>query len=46
MRLILPTAAYWLMWKLRQAIPVTSASRAAEFSTLLARMLKVATRVV
>jgi hypothetical protein len=46
MRLILHTAAYWLMWKLRQAIPVTSALRAAEFTTLRARLIKVAARVV
>ena len=46
MRLILHTAAYWLMWKLRQAIPVTSALRAAEFTTLRTRLIKVAARVV
>jgi len=46
MRLILHTAAYWLMWKLRQAIPVTSALCAAEFATLRARLIKVAARVV
>jgi hypothetical protein len=34
------------MWKLRQAIPVTSALRIAEFATLRARLIKVAARVV
>jgi hypothetical protein len=46
MRLILHTAAYWLMWKLRQAIPATTALRTAEFATLRARLIKVAARVV
>jgi hypothetical protein len=46
MRLILHTAAYWLMWKLRQAIPATAALRTAEFATLRARLIKVAARVV
>lgn len=46
MRLILHIAAYWLMWKLRQAIPATTALRIAEFATLRARLIKVAARVV
>lgn len=47
MRLILHTAAYWLMWKLRQAIPAAAtALRSAEFATLRARLIKVAARVV
>ncbi|MFZ4383136.1 MAG: IS1380 family transposase [Sandarakinorhabdus sp.] len=47
MRLILHTAAYWLMWKLRQAIPAAAtALRTAEFATLRARLIKVAARVV
>lgn len=46
MRLILHTAAYWLMWKLRQAAPVTAALRNAEFATLRLRLIKVAARVV
>ncbi len=46
MRLILHTAAYWLMWKLRQAIPGTAALRTAEFATLRNRLIKVAARVV
>lgn len=46
MRLILHTGAYWLMWKLRQAIPATTALRSAEFATLRSRIIKVAARVV
>lgn len=46
MRLILHTAAYWLMWQLRQAVPATAPLRTAEFSTLRARMIKVAARIV
>jgi len=46
MRLILHTAAYWLMWTLREAIPVISALCAAEFATLRARLIKIAARVV
>jgi hypothetical protein len=46
MRLILHTAAYWLMWKLRQAMPVTAPLKNAEFATIRLRLLKVAARVV
>lgn len=46
MRLILHTAAYWLMWRLRQAIPKTTALAASEFATLRLRLLKVAARVI
>jgi Transposase DDE domain group 1 len=46
MRLILHTAAYWLMWKLRQTAPATAALRTAEFATLRLRLIKVAARVV
>ncbi|AOF97416.1 IS1380 family transposase [Sphingobium sp. RAC03] len=46
MRLILHTAAYWLMWKLRQAVPATAALRNAEFATIRIRLIKVAARVV
>ncbi|GGI80686.1 hypothetical protein GCM10007973_16470 [Polymorphobacter multimanifer] len=34
------------MWKLRQAIPATTALRNAESATLRARLIKVAARVV
>ena len=46
MRLILHTAAYWLMWKLRHAMPATATLRRAEFATLRLRLVKVAARVI
>ncbi len=46
MRLILHTAAYWLMWRIQQAIPTTTALAVAEFATLRLRLLKVAARVI
>jgi len=46
MRIILHTAAYWLMWAVRQAMPATNPLRNAEFSTVRLRLLKVAARVV
>lgn len=46
MRLILHTAAYWLMWKLRQTVPATAALRNAEFATIRIRLIKIAARVV
>jgi hypothetical protein len=46
MRLILHTAAYWLMWRIQQAIPKTTALATAEFATLRLRLLKVAARVI
>ena len=45
MRLILHTAAYWLMLTLRDAIPQTHALAKAEFATLRLRVLKLAARV-
>jgi hypothetical protein len=46
MRLILHTAAYWLMWRIQQAIPKTTALAVAEFATLRLRLFKVAARVI
>jgi hypothetical protein len=46
MRLILHTAAFWLMWRIQQEIPKTTALARAEFATLRARLLKVAARVI
>jgi len=46
MRLILHTAAYWLMWKLRHAMPTTATLKNAEFATLRLRLIKVAARVI
>ncbi|MFK4985744.1 transposase, partial [Klebsiella pneumoniae] len=34
MRLILHTAAYWLMWRVQQAIPKATSLATAEFATL------------
>lgn len=45
-RLVLHTAAYWLMQTLREAIPKTHPLAAAEFTTLRMRLLKIAARVV
>ncbi|WP_176599007.1 IS1380 family transposase [Sphingobium sp. 15-1] len=46
MRLILHTAAYWLMWRIQQAVPKAAAIADAEFATLRLRLLKVAARVI
>jgi hypothetical protein len=44
-RLVLHTAAYWLMLTLRDAIPRPQPLSIAEFDTLRARLLKVAARI-
>jgi hypothetical protein len=46
MRLILHTAAYWLMLTVRDAIPKTHALATAEFATIRLRLLKLGTRVI
>ena len=46
MRLILHTAAYWLMLTLRNAIPKAHALTTAEFNTIRVRLLKLGVRVV
>jgi hypothetical protein len=46
MRLILHTAAYWLMLTVRDTIPKTHALAKAEFATLRLRLLKIGTRVI
>lgn len=46
MRLILHTAAYWLMWRVRQALPAAAALRVAEFATIRLRLIKVAARII
>lgn len=46
MRLILHSGAYWLMWRLQDAIPAASALKTAEFTTLRVRLLKIAARVI
>jgi Transposase DDE domain group 1 len=44
-RLILHTAAYWLMLKLRDTIPAPQPLAKAEFTTLRLRLVKIAARV-
>lgn len=46
MRLILHTAAYWLMLTVRDAIPKAHALAKAEFATIRRRLLKLGTRVI
>jgi hypothetical protein len=45
-RLVLHTAAYWLMLTLREAVPKTHRLAHAEFATLRLRLLKLGTRVI
>ena len=45
-RLILHTAAYWLLLTLRAGAPKRSAWKTAEFTTLRLRLIKIAARVV
>ncbi len=45
-RLMLHTAAYWLLWTLRSLMPKRSTWRVAQFDTLRLRLVKLATRVV
>lgn len=45
MRLILHTAAYWLMRTLRDAIPKSEQLASGDFTTIRLRLLKVAVRV-
>jgi hypothetical protein len=44
-RLVLHTAAYWLMLTVRDAIPKPQPLALAEFATLRARLLKIAARI-
>ena len=46
MRLILHTAAYWLILAVREAIPATHALATAEFATIRLRLFKLGTRVI
>jgi hypothetical protein len=45
MRLILHTAAYWLMLTVRDAVPKSHALAKAEFATLRIRLLKIGARI-
>jgi hypothetical protein len=44
-RLVLHTGAYWMMLKLRDAIPEPQPLARAEFATLRMRLLKIAARI-
>jgi hypothetical protein len=44
-RLVLHTAAYWLMLTVRDAIPRPQSLATAEFTTLRLRLLKIAARI-
>lgn len=46
MRLMLHTAAYWLLWTVRQAIPEKAPLKRAEFATLQTRLIKVGARII
>jgi hypothetical protein len=46
MRLILHTAAYWLMLTVRDAVPKAHALARAEFNTIRLRLLKIGARIV
>ena len=46
MRLILHTAAYWLLLTMRDAIPKKNPLRVAEFNTLRLRLVKIAGRII
>jgi hypothetical protein len=46
MRLVLHTAAYWLLLAVRDAIPKAHALAKAEFTTIRLRLLKLAARVI
>ena len=46
MRLVLHTAAYWLILTVRDAIPKTHNCATAEFATIRLRLLKLGARVV
>jgi Transposase DDE domain group 1 len=45
-RLVLHTAAYWLMLAVREAIPKARDLASAEFATLRLRLIKIAARVI
>jgi hypothetical protein len=45
-RLVLHTAAFWLMHGVRGAIPQTSPLASAEFATIRERLIKIAARVI
>jgi hypothetical protein len=46
MRLVLHTAAYWLLWTVSQAIPEGAPLARAEFTTLQIRLVKIGARII
>ena len=46
MRLMLHTAAYWLLWTVQQAIPEGAALRHAEFATPQIRLVRIGARII
>ena len=46
MRLVLHTAAYWIMHALRARLPASSPLARAEFATLRQRLIKIGARVI
>lgn len=46
MRLILHTAAYWLLWTIQQAIPEKAPLKRAEFATLRIHLVKIGARII
>jgi len=45
-RLVLHTAAFWLLWAVRSAIPEASPLAKAEFATIRERLIKIGARVI
>jgi Transposase DDE domain group 1 len=46
MRLMLHTAAYWLLWAVQQAVPDKSPLKRSEFGTLQIRLVKIGARII
>jgi hypothetical protein len=46
MRLILHTAAYWLLWTVQQEIPQKAPLKRAEFATLQIHLVKIGARII
>ena len=46
MRLILHTAAYWLLWTVQQEIPQNAPLKRAEFATLQIHLVKIGARII
>jgi len=46
MRLILHTAAYWLLWTIQRTIPTSAPLKRAEFATLQIHLVKIGARII